>query len=174
MHPVQNDIFKLLKKSRDELSINQIAESTNIERHTAGKYLEGLEALGLCQFRAAGKSKLWSVTASPLFSLISKDNPVSAEFKELLEQVEENVTFRDTKHSILWSNKPNQTGKKCYEVFAGQSHACSGCDVEHALSHNENISGTCEHHNITGTPIKDKDGKLVALLNIRKPLEKRN
>lgn len=169
MNPVQKTILKILKESKEEFTINQISELAQVDRHTAGKYLESLEAMGMCQFRTQGKSKLWSLAASPLFTLISKDNPVSHELKELLEKVEENVTFQDTEHSIIWSNKPEQTGKKCYEVFAGKEQACKNCDISESISKGTPIKGQCEHHKLTGTPIKNKDNEVIASINIRKP-----
>ncbi|MCB1084422.1 MAG: helix-turn-helix transcriptional regulator, partial [Simkania sp.] len=164
MHPVQKSILKLLEDSKGEFTINQVAQKLEIERHTAGKYLEGLEAMGMCRVRTKGKAKLWSLTASPLFSLMSKDNPVSKELKDLLAKVEENVTFQDDQQSILWSNKPDQEGKKCYEVFAGKSHICKDCELVHAAKEGKEIKGSCKEHHLIGTPIKDKEDKVVAIM----------
>ena len=168
MNPVQKRILSVLKNSEEEFSINEISQLTNIDRHTAGKYLDSLEAMGMCQHRTKGKAKLWSMATSPLFSLITRDNPVSHELKELLRKVDHNVTFQDNNHSIIWSNKPNQTGKKCYEVFAGKQAICEGCDIVESMHQGDEINLTCETHQLSGTPIKDKDNKVIALVNIRK------
>lgn len=166
MNPIQNQIISLLKKSKSKFTINEISELVQVDRHTAGKYLESLEATGICQYQTRGKSKLWSLTPSPLYSLISKDNPVSNELKKLLEKVGETVTFQDTKQSIIWSNKPEQIGKKCYEIFAGKTAICENCELESTIEKEKERYCICKEQQLSGTPIKDEHNRIVAIINM--------
>jgi len=54
-------IINILKKSRNDMSIQQIATAAKINRITASKYLAILEAKGIIKHRNIGKAKLFSV-----------------------------------------------------------------------------------------------------------------
>lgn len=166
MNDIQLEIIKFLESTRGQYTINEISEQLSIDRHTAGKYLEALQAMGICEFVAKGKSKLWSITPSPLFSLLSKENPIANELRDLLSKIEDDISLQDKDHTIIWSNKNNQKNKKCFEVFANRTSVCKDCGIT-STPHTKIHTHCMDSHLIT-QPIVDKENKLVAIMNIRK------
>ena len=57
----ETNIINILKKSKSDLSIQQIADEIKVNRITASKYLAILEAKGIVTHRNIGKAKLFSV-----------------------------------------------------------------------------------------------------------------
>jgi len=57
----ESDIINILKKSKNDLSIQQIADEIKVNRITASKYLAVMEAKGIIRHRVVGKAKLFSV-----------------------------------------------------------------------------------------------------------------
>jgi predicted transcriptional regulator len=58
---VEELIFNILKSAEHSLTIQDVAKRGNINRITAAKYLEVLEAKSYITHRAVGKAKLYSV-----------------------------------------------------------------------------------------------------------------
>ena len=61
MDLLHRKILTLLKHSNiknQRLTINQIAESLNIDRHTAAKHLESMRSKGLIDYKNVAKSKI--------------------------------------------------------------------------------------------------------------------
>ncbi len=58
---VEELIFNTLKNAEHSLTIQDVAKRGNINRITAAKYLEVLEARGYIKHREVGKAKLYSV-----------------------------------------------------------------------------------------------------------------
>lgn len=164
MQRVQKDIYELLQASKQGLTISQVADIMNIERHTAAKFLEGLAGLGVCEYTTIGKSKVWKAIDSPLFTMMNKDTPVSSELKWLLQEMDEHVTIQDGNNTILWSNKPESTGKKCYEVFANKNCVCENCEV----NDNDQFKVKCQDLHLTSSSVKNSQGEIVGRINIRK------
>ena len=61
---IQKLILTILKKSEQDLVINEIAKRAGINRITAAKYLMVLETRKLVKHRNIGKAKLFSPTAN--------------------------------------------------------------------------------------------------------------
>ncbi len=59
---IENIILDVLKKSDISLTINEVAEKTNLHRITASKYLAVLEAKGMIKCRSVGKAKLYYIS----------------------------------------------------------------------------------------------------------------
>jgi predicted transcriptional regulator len=58
---VEEFIFNILKSAEHSLTIQDVAKRGNINRITAAKYLEVLEARGHIKHREVGKAKLYSL-----------------------------------------------------------------------------------------------------------------
>lgn len=165
MDPVQKQIIDLLKTKNEDITINQIADELKIERHTASRHLEALRGLGVCTFRSIGKSKVWKLSPSPFLSVISVDNPLNDELKNMLSLLDNKITVQNNTHDVIWSNK-GISNKKCYEIHGKQDHECDCCPVEKTFQTGKTQKSTCIHSTSVTKPIKDKDGNTVAVINI--------
>ena len=167
MDPVQKQIIELLKTKKEDITINQIAEELGIERHTASRHLEALRGLGVCTYRSIGKSKVWKLAPSAFLSIISEENPLREELDMVLSLVDNRITVQTQNHDIIWANK-GKTNKKCYELHGKAEHECDCCPVDKTFSTGKTQRATCQHNDIVTRPIKDKDGKTIAVINILK------
>lgn len=167
MDDVQKQIIELLKTKKEDITINQIADELKIERHTASRYLESLRGLGVCTYRSIGKSKVWKLAPSAFLSIMSEDNPLKEELDMFLSLVDNKITVQNQTHDILWTNK-GKTNKKCYEYHGKKDHECECCPVDKTFSTGKTQKSTCQHNNIVTKPIKDKDSKTIAVINILK------
>jgi predicted transcriptional regulator len=164
MHRVQENIYDTLRASRDALTISQIASIVEVERHTAAKFLEGLSSLGLIEEEQKGRAKMFKASHSPLYAMLQQNNPVSSELKTLLKNIDESITFQDGNHGILWSNKSQEIGKKCYEVFANRDTVCDKCQV----TQTKHYDVECQDLNLKGSTLKNLHGEVVGRINVRK------
>lgn len=57
----QERILGVLRESKADIPITNIAKRVNLHRATVAKYLAVLEAKGFVRYRAIGKAKLYSV-----------------------------------------------------------------------------------------------------------------
>lgn len=167
MDPVQKQIIDLLKSKKEDITINQIAQELGIERHTASRHLESLRGLGVCTYRSIGKSKVWKLSPSAFLTIMSEDTPLREELDLFLSLVDNKIIVQNKTHDIIWSNKGKIT-KKCYEYHGKKDHECDCCPVDKTFSTGKTQKSTCQHNDIVTRPIKDKDGKTIAVINILK------
>ncbi|MBN1175691.1 winged helix-turn-helix transcriptional regulator [Candidatus Woesearchaeota archaeon] len=167
MDPVQKQIITLLKTKKEDITINQIADELGIERHTASRHLESLKGLGICTFRSIGKSKVWKLAPSAFLSIMSEESPLRDELDMFLSLVDNKITVQTQNHDIIWANK-GKINKKCYELHGKKEHECDCCPVEKTFATGKTQKSTCQHNDIVTKPIKDKDGKTIAVINILK------
>ena len=134
MDLLHRKILTLLKHSNiknQRLTINQIAESLNIDRHTAAKHLESMRSKGLIDYKNVAKSKIWSINNKPLISknTDSIDYLAINNFKEIIKNVDENISIQDKNFNVLWNNKKNMQNlnikfAKCHSIHAGRLDKC--------------------------------------------------
>ncbi|HYD03732.1 MAG TPA: helix-turn-helix domain-containing protein [Alphaproteobacteria bacterium] len=181
MGEVQSRIIKLLSKAGSELTINDIASSMNIDRHTAAKNLEVLRGQGLINYREAGKSKLWKLSASPLIdALQNKQNSILIDnFKDILHYVDEDINIQSKDLNTIWSNRTynNKNGQRCFERV-GFAEKCKDCPIEKTFKTGKSESAIVNLNNrkveIVTKPIKDSNNNIIAVVEIiKKDLDRR-
>jgi two-component system sporulation sensor kinase A len=107
--------------------------------------------------------------------------------RDLLETVTENIdaglAIISKDYKILWANKllrqakvGNIQNKLCYTVFNNQSHICTDCGVMKIFDGSETVNrhdfrfvnskGKRRCVELIVTPIKDKNGKIIAALEL--------
>jgi len=70
-----NEIRELLRKHPGGMSVTEVAQALGKNKHSTGRYLDGMYAAGLVEMRMFGKAKIYSPAYRvPLASLISKMN----------------------------------------------------------------------------------------------------
>lgn len=162
MEGVHQEIYEFLKETEKSFTINMIAQVVQVERHTAAKALDTLKALGLVEYQEKGKSKVYKATSSPLFATLSNHSPLTEELKSVLENISETITIQDKDNNILWSNKKDQEGKACYEIFAGRTSTCENCQL---TEHDNTIN--CNNHSLQSKTVK-QHGDVIGRINIRR------
>jgi|GEM_PF-670750 len=109
--------------------------------------------------------------------------------RDLLESVTAStnilLSIVDKDYRIIWGNQiakgtkhgPNIEGRHCYEIFADNPNEnCQGCGVKKVFENGESIARRDYHRKtndgkdwwaeLISTPIKDKNGKVVAALEL--------
>ncbi len=78
MEPLRDEYIKireLLRKHPNGMSVTEVAQALGKNKHSTGRYLDGMYAAGLLEMRMFGKAKIYSPAYRvPLASLISKMN----------------------------------------------------------------------------------------------------
>ncbi len=98
----------------------------------------------------------------------------------ILETIGDGISIQDTNFKVLYQNKKHKemvgdhAGKYCYTAYQGLDEICEGCPV--AISLDIGQSHTAEtkiihqdgvtHFEITGSPLKDASGQIVAGIKI--------
>lgn len=178
MRGAQNKIIEVLRSKEIDLTISQIALETRMERHTAAKHLESLKSKGLVESREVGKSKLWKLSKSPLIEALKDDSPVSKELKKMLGLLEDKISIQDKNNKVIWHNQES-SALKCHEVNWNKKHKCEACPADRLFENGKTTKITITKNNkkneIIMHPIKDNEGKTIALIEIIKKTEpKRN
>lgn len=175
MNKTQELILKILGSSEYDLTIQEISEKANLERHTIAKHLETLEAIGLVTKRNVGKSKLHKLTQSPLLALLKSNNIISEELRSILNSIKSHISIQDENFEIIWNNiYAKRKGKKlkCYEEYHGKTEKCEGCPVEMSFKTGKITSKILEDKTeIISQPIKNQDKKTIAVVEIVKRYE---
>lgn len=170
---LKQQLVVLLEEQKQGLTTHECAERLDVDRHTLAKYLESLRGEGLVEYRQVGKAKLWSVTSSPLLTLLSKNDPLGRSIKELFNQLDEKILLVTRDRKVVWSNvhATSAQGARCFENYQ-KSEICTGCPAEKSFKSGIKEStvlhvGT-EHAAISTIPIKDHAGQTVAFLEVVK------
>ncbi len=98
----------------------------------------------------------------------------------ILENVAEQVTFKDTDLRLIWANnaarirynkEPEEyIGQKCYEVWYGTDHICENCQAVKAIEEGrvcqgEVISPDGEYWQETVSPVFDDEGNVTGIIS---------
>lgn len=128
---MEKEILAVLKN--DNYTISEIANLLKIERHTVSRYLQGLEAKGEVSYIVKGKSKIYSLTNNPFLEIITSNNKVSTQLKEVLSKVNDHISIQDSNYKVIWNNKTN-SGQECFRIYANRETKCDNCPVDEVLS----------------------------------------
>ena len=171
MNRIQADIIKYLQAQDLDLTTSHIAKDLGIDRHTAGKHLESLRSIGICEYREIGKSKVWKLTPSPLLSVVSHDSPLKKELDEVLGLMDERINIQNKNFDIIWTNKGEYNEKKCFELMAKSDHKCENCPVDDIFKTGQTQVTQCGGSTIVSKPVKNKRDETIAVINIVKTAE---
>ncbi|MFA4886913.1 MAG: helix-turn-helix domain-containing protein [Candidatus Nanoarchaeia archaeon] len=165
---LKTQLLSYLQTKEHGATVKELCELLQVERHTLTKYLESLQAENLLINIEIGRNKLWSLNKTPLIDLFTTPNPLGNSFKELLNNLDEQVSLVSKDKHVLWSNnKIISKATKCYEQF-NQLEPCSNCPAERTLQSGQKEIFHQERLKISTIPIKDIDGQTVAFLELVK------
>jgi len=106
----------------------------------------------------------------------------------LIDAMEDYLTIRDRGYNLtylsqrainLWGDR---IGEKCYRVFAGEEKVCEGCPAEQAFRDGKSYtterktvlpSGQVVIREVTASPIRDAEGRIVSCLEISRDITER-
>lgn len=166
MDIIEHKILDLLKDMEEDITINSIANSVNIDRHTAAKRLEMLKSKGLVEYRTIGKSKVWKISKSPFLNALRNNDDISNNIKSILQHMDGHINIQD-KDKIIWSNNKNQSKKN---NCCSDGKKCKDCAVEKTFKTGNSASSTGsiskKKVRITTQPIKDTENNTVAVVEI--------
>ncbi|HEY9705894.1 MAG TPA: winged helix-turn-helix domain-containing protein [Allocoleopsis sp.] len=169
---IHNRIIDLLKSKDEDITINDIAKSLKIDRHTAAKHLEVLKSKGIIEYRTIGKSKVWKISKNPFINSISSSekNPVVDNFKNILLNIDDKVNIQTHNLKTIWTNKIHSRDT-CYESI-GLKSKCKNCPIEKTFKSKKSESGIIVVNNkkikILTQPIIDGNNEVVAVVEIVK------
>lgn len=112
-------------------------------------------------------------------SIIQSLEQEQLEKNTILENLAEQIAYLDLDMKIIWANsmvtrrhgksQEELKGNKCYQAYHGFSEPCSDCSVVISIKTGE--THTAVHRSpddlywqVTGTPVKDKQGKMIGVL----------
>jgi len=162
---MENKILKLLKEK--SYSTSDLSRKLKIDRRTAAKNLEKLNQNGLVEFENIGMAKLWSLSKSPLASLL-KNKKTGSLIKSLLDNPLDGISIIDEDNNIIWMNEKlkkklgNKRGIKCYEILGNKKVKCPHCTALRSLKSSKSLvsKGKVKNSNYDFITIPLKDKKL--------------
>ncbi len=170
-----DNILDVLKTSSVDLTIIDIAQKMDIDRHTAAKRLESLRSQGLVDFRTVGKSKLWRLS-NPLIGVLKNNSSISDSMKGIISSLQGHVNIQSEDHSVIWSN---DLMKKCHAIESDRS-LCKNCPVEKTFRTGKPTEVVMKEWNhmknvkIIAQPIKDDKNHTIAVMEIIKNIDNKN
>ena len=165
---LKTKLLTFLQTKEHGATVKELCQLLKVERHTLTKYLESLQAENLLINIEIGRSKLWFLNKTPLINLFTTANPLGNSFKELLNNLDEQVSLVSKDKHILWSNNKITTKSgRCFERF-NQTEPCTNCPAERTLHSGQKETLDQEHLKISTIPIKDINGQTVAFLELVK------
>ena len=98
----------------------------------------------------------------------------------ILDAVGDGVSIQDTEFKIVFQNQVHinivgdHLGKYCYEAYRRRQQVCEGCPIAesfldggvHTVSRRATINNKALYFDITASPIRDSEGKIVAGIEI--------
>jgi predicted transcriptional regulator len=165
MDIIEHRIISLLKDKDEDITINEVADSIRVDRHTAAKRLEMLKSKGLVEYRTIGKSKVWKISKSPFLNALRDNDDISNNIKNILQHVDGHITIQD-KNKILWSNNKNN------DCCRSNHKKCKDCAVEKTfrtgISESTIRNVQRKKVKIVTQPIKDDNNHTIAVVEIMK------
>ena len=165
-----NEIVNLLREN-NPMTINEISDQLNFNRHTTSKYLSVLESQGVVKFDAIGKSKKFALRnnndVSYNHNLIFNSN-----FNSVLNLIDEKIIVRDLNHNITFANFDFDSKAKCHKLLAGSDIPCPNCPVDSVA--NSDVKGQSVKVNencISVFPLNSLVGDKIGTVEVVKRLK---
>ena len=108
MTNIDDRIIRNLDQSPRGMSVSELSSQLQTDRRTIAKYLEVLQAKGILEFEKVGTLKLWSISKSPLISLLVREDDQGKVVKSILNNLEDGISI-DRKSTRLNSSHSQQS-----------------------------------------------------------------
>ncbi len=185
---LEKRIMRFLESSERGRSVSEIASALKADRRTVAKRLEVMRAKGMAECEKVGVVKLWSLSKSPIISLLVKENEEGHVLRGILNSLDEGISILDTDLNIIWANEKIKgmaerlnrlKGRRCYETYIHRSDICAKCPatqtietdrVSRSVEKGVGINGKKYHYQFVTSPIKDAKGRTIAILEIVRDL----
>jgi PAS domain S-box-containing protein len=180
----EDRILEFVATSKEPSHSTEIAKALGINRITTIKYLSVLHSKGLVSFRNVGMAKVWTAIENPVLQAFDT-NDLKNTTIQAFNSLADSVCVLDKEMNILWINKEMEKrhgklseikGKNCFDVFHGEDEICRNCPALKTLeSGKKNVLSIRKKDfdlEITTSPLKDQDGKLAAVIEIVRVLNK--
>lgn len=163
---MEEEILECLK-GEEFLTITHVAERVGIERHTAAKYLRSMEEKGILKKEIKGRSKCYSISNTRIFDFLQQEGGISEDVKNLLSQLPVKISIQDDEYNIIYSDM-EETGKKCYEAYAGREDICPNCPAERTLKTGRSSKDSVASldKKVTIKPVKNQDEDTIGVIEI--------
>ncbi|MBI4052878.1 MAG: PAS domain-containing protein [Candidatus Diapherotrites archaeon] len=176
------EIIRALDSSGRGQSISELSGRLKADRRTTAKLLEVLKAKGIVEFERVGMVKLWSVSKSPIISLLLKDDEQSVVLKNILNSLDEGISILDKDLKIIWVNDTvkkmakrltHLQGRRCYETYLNRKDICAKCPamktfssdkMQKSVERGKDKNNNSYHYQFITAPIRGRDGKAIAII----------
>ena len=172
----KDKVLEFVKGRPMGCSALEISKELGINRITLTKYLSTLYSEGIVGYRAVGMAKLWYFEKNPLLRTMLHDADQSKTLKLLFNSMGVGVVVLDKNLEIVWSNekmnsiigrKEDVKGKKLSDFFKKDSDKLLSEKVLRTNEiHNGTISIKGNNYLMTSSPILDKEGNLVGVIEV--------
>jgi len=171
-------VFEFIASAKDPIHSTEISKALGINRVTISKYLSVLHSRGLISFKNIGMAKVWKAIENPVlqaFELNDEENTTI----QALNALSDGVCVLNKDLKIVWLNKAMEKrhgrlaglkGKNCFDVFHDEEEICSNCPSKRTFSKGKKDGALIKKRDstieITTSPLKDKKGRTVAVIEI--------
>ena len=135
-----------------------------MDRHTVAKHVTRLEAEGTVEHKTKGKSKLYKVTESALFTVLQNGGRLKRELQSVLG----NNTLQTLDFDVVITPTGDGEGRKCYEYWTGRETPCPNCPADKAIQTGNPSSSQIvtdgKEATVTTTPIKNDEDRIVGIM----------
>lgn len=175
-------IYKFLVENNRGATAAEIARSIGSNRMTVTKYLDIMKGQDLVNYQGVGMAKLWNINSAPILN--SFDNGENQLLKEAMNILGEGISIINRDFEIVWHNDvlgewcgnlKNNKGKHCYEVYQKRKQVCPNCPslrtfnsgkIHKCVQQGIDTKGRKLYFDLTTTPIKDKKGKVIGVMEL--------
>jgi PAS domain S-box-containing protein len=176
----RDNIYKFLLSAEKGATASDIAKSISSNRMTITKYLDIMKGQDLVNYKGVGMAKLWYINSSPLLNSFGEGENLP--IKEAMNLLGEGICVLDRDMRLVWYNDVIESiagkleknkGKSCYELLDMKPLE----KKQECVIKTFNTGETCKsvqkltlkdgrklYFDVVTTPIKDKNGKVIAVM----------
>tara|TARA_Y100000310_G_C20451822_1_gene701113 strand:+ start:336 stop:884 length:549 start_codon:yes stop_codon:yes gene_type:complete len=169
-------VLEFIKGRPMGCSALEISKDLEMNRITLAKYLSTLYSEGIVGYKSVGMAKLWYFEKNPILRTMLHDADQSKTLKLLFNSMGVGVVVLNKGLEIVWFNeemnsligkKEDVKGKKLSEFFKKDSDKLLSEKVLKTRKvHRGSIFAKGNNYLITSSPILDKDGKIVGVIEV--------
>ncbi len=119
-------------------------------------------------------------TEEALHQAVSKASEERSRFEGILGAIGEGISVQDTDFRILYQNQVlrdmagDHVGEYCYKAYRKKARVCEGCHLAmvfqdgniHRVETSAPVNGETKYVEITGSPLRDTEGRIVGGIEI--------
>jgi transcriptional regulator with PAS, ATPase and Fis domain len=175
-------IYQFLLENDKGATASEIAKFIGSNRMTVTKYLGIMKGQDLVKYKGVGMAKLWHIDPTPILN--SFDKGENKLMKEVMDILGEGISIMNKDLEIIWyndkmaewcGNLKDNKGKHCYEIYQKRKNICPNCpsiktissgEIRKAVQPGIDTKGKTRYFDLITAPIKDKKGKVVAVMEL--------